>query len=93
MPPPTITGGPYVPLFWMRCSTRIKMSSTVQGRGAALGTEDWPVRQYAPLSLYGKAETPMADLRNNAQGRSDSLFQGPPTKEVTTLGWGGQAGH
>ena len=37
----------------------------------------------SPLSLYGRAETPMADQQNIAQSRPDGLFQGRSNEEVS----------
>ena len=51
-----------------------------------LSTRDPRTRQVSlasPTSLYGRAETPMADPQNIAQGCSDDLFRDLATEEVS----------
>ena len=65
---------------------RLPGQNNTAGPPRRLSTRDPRTRHVSlasPTSLYGRAETPMADLQNIAQGHSDGLFQGLSTEEVS----------
>ena len=66
--------------------TQKNARNITEGTPGRLSTRDPRTRHVSvasPLSLYGRAETPMADQQNIAQTRPDGLFHGLSTEEVS----------